>query len=64
MDAPDCGAAQSKITFAATLLDPTFLHQVFVELLEITGGQLLEFDFADAGDGVGLDNQLVAIYGG
>ena len=53
VDAPRCGAAQAGVAFAAACLDATFLHQVFVELLEVTGGRLLEFDLADSGTGAG-----------
>ena len=61
MDTSDCGAAQAGIALAAALLDSAVFHQVFVELLEITGGQLLQFDLPDAWDGVGLDDQVVAV---
>ena len=61
VEPPYCGAAQTGITLAAALLDSALLHQALVELLEITGGQLLQFDLPDAGDGVGFDDQVVAV---
>ena len=64
VDAPYCGAAQAWVALATPLLYPATLHQVLVELLEIMGGKPLELDLADAGNGVGLDNQLVAVSGG
>ena len=56
VDAPYCSATQSRISLSTTLLDSAVFHQVFVELLQITGGQLLQLDLSDAWDGVGLYN--------
>ena len=56
VDASDSGTTQTEVALTAALLYPAALHQVFVELLEITGGQLLQLDLSDAGDGVGFDD--------
>ena len=45
-------------------MDTSVFHEIFVELLEVAGGQLGKFDLADPWDGVGLDHQLIAICGG
>lgn len=37
------------------------LHQLLVELLQVVGSQLRELDAVDAGDGILLDHQVVAI---
>ena len=64
MDASDRGAAQARIALAAALLNSAMLHQVFIELLQVTGSQLVELDLTNPWDGVALDDQLVAICGG
>ena len=61
VDATDSGAAQTGIPVAASLVHPAMLHQVFVELLEIPGGQLFQLDLPNPRDGVGFDHQLVAV---
>lgn len=61
MDAPDRGTAQTGVALAAAHLDPAMFHQAFIELLEITGGQLGKLDSADMGDGTGLDDKMVTI---
>ena len=60
MDAADGGAAQARALILPNV-NPATLHQVFVELLEVAGGQLGELDLADARDGVGFDHQLIAV---
>lgn len=60
MDAADGGAAQARALILPNV-NPATLHQVFVELLEVAGGQLGEFDLADARDGVGFDHELIAV---
>lgn len=61
VDASDGGAAQAGIAMAAPLVHPAMLHQIFVELLQVAGGQLLQLDLPDPRDGVGFDHQLVAV---
>ena len=61
VDASYCGAAQARIAMAAFCVYPAMFHQVFVHLLQIPGGQLLQLDLSNAGDGVGFDHQLVAV---
>ena len=63
VDAADGGAAQTGGLILPDM-DTAIFHQIFVEFLEVTGGQFGEFDFADSGDGVGFDHQLVAVSGG
>ena len=60
VDAADGGAAQARALILPNV-NPATLHQVFVELLEVAGGQLGELDLADARDGVGFDHQLIAV---
>lgn len=61
MDTPHCSAAQSRIALAAARLDSAVFHQIFVKLLEVARGQFFQLDFADTRDGVGLNNQVVAV---
>lgn len=61
VDASHRGTAEAGIAVAATLVHPAMLHQAFVHLLEIPGGQLFQLYFADAGDGVGFDHQAVSV---
>ena len=61
VDTPDCSTAQAEAALAAALLDSAVFHQILVEFLEVTGGQLSELDLSDAGNGIGLDNQVVAV---
>ena len=61
VNTPYCGTAQTGVAFAAAPLNSAFLHQILVELLEVTGGQLLQLDLSDLGNGVGLDDQVVAV---
>ena len=63
MNAAHCGVAQTGIALAAAFLYPATLHQVFVELLQITRCQLVELDLSDPWNGVTLDDQLVAVCG-
>ncbi len=60
VDAADGGAAQARALILPNV-DPAALHQVFVELLEVAGGQLGEFDLTNPRNGVGFDHQLVAV---
>ena len=45
----------------ALAVDTPILHQLFVEFLQIVGSQLGELDIADAGNGILLDHQLIAV---
>lgn len=64
MDAAHSGGAQALVLVLSDVYSAT-LQQLLVELLQVPGGQLLQFDAADAGDGVVLNDQLVAVgYGG
>ena len=61
VDAAHRGAAQAGVAVAAFRVDSAMLHQIFVHLLEVSGGQLFQLDLPDAGDGIGFDHQLVAV---
>ncbi len=61
VDAADGGAAETGIAVTAFCVHPAMLHQIFVHLLQIPGGQFFQLDLSDAGDGVGFDHQLVAV---
>lgn len=61
VQAADGGAAKSRIAVPAFTSGAAALHQLLVELLQVVGGQLGELDAADAGDGILLDHQVVAI---
>ena len=61
VQAADGGAAESRIAVTAFTSGAAALHQLLVELLQDVGGQLGELDAADAGDGILLDHQVVAI---
>ena len=63
VDTADGGAAQTGGLILPNV-DTAIFHQVLVKFLEVAGGQLGEFDLADAGDGVGFDHQLIAVSGG
>lgn len=45
-------------------MDPSVFHQLLVQLLKVVRGQLSQFNVPDAGDGVGLNHEFVAIGGG
>ena len=60
VDAADGGTAQTGALILPNV-DPSTLHQVFVELLEVAGGQFGELDLTDPRDGIGFDHQLVAV---
>ena len=61
VNASDRGTAQTWVAFATAFLDSAVFHQVLVELLQIPGGQLVEFNLPNPWDRVGFDNQLVAV---
>ena len=61
VQAADGGAAESRIAVTAFAVGTAALHQLLVELLQVVGGQLGEFDAADTRNGVPLDHQAVAI---
>lgn len=61
MNAAYRGAAQAGIAMPALSVHTAFFHQVFVQLLKVMGGQLLQFDLSNAGDGIGIDHQAVPI---
>ena len=50
------GAAETRIAVSALAVGAATFHQLFVEFLQVVGGQLRELDAADAGDGVLLDH--------
>ena len=54
-------ADKRGLLLSALVVDATVFQQLLVELLQIVGSQLGEFDIADAGNSVLLDHQLVAI---
>ena len=56
VDASDCGAAETGVAVTAPLVDSAMLHQILVELLEISRGQFFQLDLPNAGDGVGFDH--------
>ena len=60
MDAADRGAAQAGALILPNVDTPVF-HEIFIQFLKVAGGQLGEFYFADPGDGIGFDHQLVPI---
>lgn len=60
MDAAHSGGAQALVLVLSDVYSAT-LQQLLVELLQVPGGQLLQFDAADAGDSVVLNDQLVAV---
>ena len=51
MDAAHSGGAQALVLVLSDVYSAT-LQQLLVELLQVPGGQLLQFDAADAGDSV------------
>lgn len=50
------GAAETRIAVSALAVGAATFHQLFVEFLQVVGGQLRELDAADARDGVLLDH--------
>ena len=61
MQAADGGAAETRIAVPAFAVGATALHQLLVELLQVVGSQLCELNAADAGNGVLLNHQAVAV---
>ena len=49
LDAAYCSAAQAGISMPALSVHTAIFHQVFVQLLEVTGGQLLQPDCSNGG---------------
>ena len=61
VQAADGGAAETRIAVPAFAVGATALHQLLVELLQVVGSQLCELNAADAGNGVLLNHQAVAV---
>ena len=60
MDAAYGGGAQALVLILSDV-HPSVLQQLFVELLQVPGSQLLQLDVSDAGDCVVFNDQLVAV---
>lgn len=64
MDAVDGSGAEAGVSLSAFAVDTTRFHQFLIELLEVAGGQLHQFNVSDAGNGVGVHHEPVSFGGG
>ena len=60
MNAVDGGGAHARVLILSDVYSP-ILQQLFVELLQVSGGQLLQLDVPNAGDRIGLDDQFIPV---
>ena len=63
VDAVDGGSAQS-LGLVAPYMDSAAVQQLLIELLQVAGGQLLQSDASNSGDGVAFNHQFIPIGGG
>ena len=63
VDAACSGGTEPLVSFFAGA-DPAMCSQILVELLEVAGGQLGEFNAADVGNDVTVDIKFVTVGGG
>ncbi|MPM09318.1 hypothetical protein SDC9_55634 [bioreactor metagenome] len=60
MEAAHRGAAEPGSAFDGGM-NPTVFLKIPVQLLKVTGGQLAELDVPDAGNGIDIHHQLIAV---
>lgn len=59
MDAPHRGPAETRVLSPLLFPEPPILQQVFVELLNLPAGELVQLDGPDSRNGVLLDPSFV-----